>query len=42
MCACTPHCGLDPEARLGGEMYEREILRALGGRDSGGAERQTR
>jgi len=29
---CTPHCGLDPEARLGGEVYEREILRALAGR----------
>jgi glycosyltransferase involved in cell wall biosynthesis len=26
---CTPHCGLDPEARLGGEVYEREILREL-------------
>ena len=29
---CTPHCGLDPEARLGGEVYEREILRALADR----------
>ena len=26
---CSPHCGLDPEARLGGEVYEREILRAM-------------
>lgn len=32
MRVCTPHCGLDPEARLGGEVYEREILRALAGR----------
>ncbi len=29
MRVCSPHCGLDPEARLGGEVYEREILRAL-------------
>ncbi len=29
---CTPHCGLDPEARLGGEVYEREILRGLAAR----------
>jgi glycosyltransferase involved in cell wall biosynthesis len=32
MRVCTPHCGLDPEARLGGEVYEREILRALAAR----------
>ena len=32
MRVCTPHCGLDPEARLGGEVYEREILRALADR----------
>lgn len=24
-----PHCGLDPSSRLGGEVYEREILRRL-------------
>jgi glycosyltransferase involved in cell wall biosynthesis len=29
---CTPHCGLDPETRLGGEMYELEVLRELAGR----------
>ena len=29
---CTPHCGLDPEARLGGEVYEREILKELAAR----------
>jgi glycosyltransferase involved in cell wall biosynthesis len=29
---CTPHCGLDPGARLGGEVYEREILQALAAR----------
>lgn len=32
MRVCTPHCGLDPEARLGGEVYEREILKALAAR----------
>lgn len=32
MRVCTPHCGLDPEARLGGEVYEREVLRALADR----------
>ena len=32
MRVCTPHCGLAPEARLGGEVYEREILRALADR----------
>ena len=32
MRVCTPHCGLDPEAALGGEVYEREVLRALAGR----------
>lgn len=26
---CTPHCGLDPETRLGGEMYEIELLREM-------------
>ena len=33
MRVCTPHCGLDPETRLGGEMYELELLRemAVGG-----------
>ena len=29
---CTPHCGLDPETRLGGEMYEIEVLREMAGR----------
>ena len=29
---CTPHCGLDPETRLGGEMYEIEVLRAMAAR----------
>jgi glycosyltransferase involved in cell wall biosynthesis len=29
---CTPHCGLDPETRLGGEMYEIAILREMAGR----------
>src|SRR5215510_6064207 len=32
MRVCSPHCGLDPEARLGGEVYEREVLRALADR----------
>ena len=32
MRVCTPHCGLDPETRLGGEAYEREILRGLAAR----------
>src|SRR6058998_1568910 len=32
MRVCTPHCGLDPEAGLGGEVYEREVLRALADR----------
>ena len=29
---CTPHCGLDAETRLGGEMYELEVLREMAGR----------
>ena len=29
---CTPHCGLDTETRLGGEMYEIEVLRELAAR----------
>src|SRR5687768_11472716 len=29
---CTPHCGLDPETRLGGEMYEIELLREMAAR----------
>jgi glycosyltransferase involved in cell wall biosynthesis len=29
---CTPHCGLDPETRLGGEMYEIEVLREMAAR----------
>jgi glycosyltransferase involved in cell wall biosynthesis len=29
MRVCTPHCGLDPETRLGGEMYEIEVLREM-------------
>ena len=29
---CTPHCGLDPETRLGGEMYELELLREMAAR----------
>ncbi len=29
MRVCTPHCGMDPETRLGGEAYERELLRAM-------------
>jgi glycosyltransferase involved in cell wall biosynthesis len=29
---CTPHCGLDPETRLGGEMYEVEVLREMAAR----------
>jgi len=32
MRVCTPHCGLDPETRLGGEMYELEVLREMSGR----------
>ena len=32
MRVCTPHCGLDAETRLGGEMYEVEILREMAGR----------
>jgi glycosyltransferase involved in cell wall biosynthesis len=32
MRVCSPHCGLDPEARLGGEVYEREVLKALADR----------
>ena len=31
MRVCTPHCGLDPETASGGETYERELLRHLGG-----------
>jgi glycosyltransferase involved in cell wall biosynthesis len=27
---CTPHCGLAPETGLGGEAYERELLKGLG------------
>ena len=26
---CTPHCGLDIDTRLGGEMYEIEVLREM-------------
>lgn len=29
---CTPHCGLDAETRLGGEMYEIEVLREMAAR----------
>ena len=29
MRVCTPHCGLDTETRLGGEMYELELLREM-------------
>jgi glycosyltransferase involved in cell wall biosynthesis len=29
---CTPHCGLDTETRLGGEMYEIQVLREMAGR----------
>lgn len=32
MRVCTPHCGLDTETRLGGEMYEVEVLREMAGR----------
>ena len=32
MRVCTPHCGLDPETRLGGEMYELEVLREMAAR----------
>ena len=32
MRVCTPHCGLDPETRLGGEMYEIEVLREMAAR----------
>ena len=32
MRVCTPHCGLDPETRLGGEMYELELLREMAAR----------
>ena len=31
MRVCTPHCGLDGETTSGGETYERELLRRLGG-----------
>ena len=32
MRVCTPHCGLDTETRLGGEMYELELLREMAAR----------
>ena len=32
MRVCTPHCGLDTETRLGGEMYEIEVLREMAAR----------
>ena len=31
MRVCSPHCGLDTETRLGGEMYEIEVLREMAG-----------
>lgn len=32
MRVCTPHCGLDPETRLGGEIYEIHVLREMAAR----------